>query len=274
LSKRNRYLFGIHAHPPKVVALFYQAVPFLALIVVYHVTSSAYLAANPDGKIFPSFTMMLESMKEMAFVRDVRTGTFTLWADTFASLFRFGSGIVLAAITGLLLGLNMALFPGMRLIALPFVTALSIIPTLALLPILLIVFGIGDVAKVSLIFLGLTFFIARDIYTMTLEIPQELLVKAQTLGASELALVYRIVLPLTMPRLIEAVRQSVGPAWLFLIASEGIAATQGLGYRVFLQRRYLDMATIIPYVIWITVLAFAIDRCLALAVRYLYPWKQ
>jgi len=217
---------------------------------------------------------MIERMKEMALVRDVRTGTFTLWTDTFASLFRFGTGILLAAVAGLFLGLNMALFPCMRLIALPFVTSLSIIPTLALLPILLIVFGIGDVAKVVLIFLGLTFFIARDIYTTTREIPQELLVKAQTLGASELELLYRIVLPLTMPRLIEAVRQSLGPAWLFLIASESIASTAGLGYRIFLQRRYLDMATIIPYVAWITLLAFVIDRCLGYGLKYLYPWKR
>lgn len=218
--------------------------------------------------------MMVDRIKEMAFVRDVRTGTFMLWADTFASLCRFGTGILLAAAVGLFLGLNMALFPGMRLIALPFVTSLSIIPTLALLPILLIVFGIGDLAKVALIFLGLTFYIGRDMYTTTREIPKELLVKAQTLGASELALAYRIGLPLVMPRLIDAVRQSLGPAWLFLIASESIASTQGLGYRIFLQRRYLDMATIIPYVAWITLLAFGIDRCLGYARRYLYPWKR
>lgn len=274
MLKRKQYLFGIHADPPKLLAWFYQVAPFVAVIIIYHIISSAYLAGNPDGKIFPSFTMMFDRIREVAFVRDVRMGTFTLWSDTLASLFRFGTAILLAAIAGLFLGLNMALFPAMRLMVLPFVTALSIIPTLALLPILLIVFGIGDLAKVVLIFLGVTFYIARDIYTTTREIPQELLVKAQTLGASEVALVYRIVLPLTMPRLIEAVRQSLGPAWLFLIASESIASTQGLGYRIFLQRRYLDMATIIPYVGWITLLAFCIDRCLGYALKYLYPWKR
>ena len=273
MFKRKHYFLGIHAEPPKLLAWCYRAAPFLIVVVIYHIISSAYLLENPDGKIFPSFAMMAQRFWEMASVRDIRAGVIPLWADTMASLFRLGSGILLAALAGLFLGLNMGLFPGMRLTALPFVTSLSIIPTLSLLPIILIVFGIGDLAKVVLIFLGLTFFIARDIYTTTKEIPQELLVKAQTLGASDVALAYRIVLPLTMPRLIEAVRQSIGPAWVFLIASEGIASTQGLGYRIFLQRRYLDMATIIPYVAWITLLAFLVDRCLAYSIKRLYPWK-
>lgn len=133
--------------------------------------------------------------------------------------------------------------------------------------------GIDDTAKITLIFLGVVFFITRDIYATTREIPQELLVKARTLGASELALVYRVVLPMVMPRLFETVRQSLGVAWWALIAGEGIAATEGLGYRIFLVRRYFDMAAIIPYVLWITFLAFAIYSILQFAERRLYPWK-
>jgi NitT/TauT family transport system permease protein len=242
--------------------------------VVYLFVSSEYLADNPDGKIFPSFTTMGKRFWELAFVPDSRTGSYSLWVDTAASLFRIVSGLALAAIVGLLLGINLALFPGMRLIALPFITSLSIIPALSLLPILLILLGIGNVAKIMLIFFGVTFIIARDLYSTTSEIPRHLRVKAQSLGASQLALVYRIVLPMVMPRLIEAIRQSLGPAWLFLIASEGIASTEGLGYRIFLLRRYLDMAAIIPYVAWITLLAFLIDWILAYSTRYLYPWKK
>jgi NitT/TauT family transport system permease protein len=168
----------------------------------------------------------------------------------------------------------MGLFPRIRLLLLPLVTSLSNIPTLAVLPILLVIFGIGDFSKVVLIFLGVVFYISRDIYTTTVEIPRELLVKAQSLGASQLTLAYRIVLPMVMPRLIEAVRQALSPAWLFLIASEGIAASEGLGYRIFLVRRYLDMAAIIPYVAWITLLAFLMDRFLVRLLTMLYPWRQ
>ncbi len=57
-----------------------------------------------------------------------------------------------------------------------------------------------------------------------------------------------------MPRLIEAVRLSLGPAFLFLISAEAIASDVGLGYRIFLVRRYLAMDVILPYVAWITLL--------------------
>jgi NitT/TauT family transport system permease protein len=98
------------------------------------------------------------------------------------------------------------------------------------------------------------------------------MVKAQTLGASTWQVAIRVVLPQIMPRLIEAVRLSLGPAFLFLIAAEAIAADVGLGYRIFLLRRYLAMDTILPYVAWITLLAYIIDFALARIARRSFPW--
>ena len=101
---------------------------------------------------------------------------------------------------------------------------------------------------------------------------REQITKALTLGASQLALVYRIVLPQVLPRLIDALRLSLGAAWLFLIAAEAIAATDGLGYRIFLVRRYLAMDVILPYVFWITLLGFAMDWGLRMLVRWRFRW--
>jgi NitT/TauT family transport system permease protein len=271
--RKRSYLIGINARPTPALVWLYVIAPIAFLTVMYSFESALYLAANPNGKIVPSFSMMAERIWELAFTQDPRTHTYLLWSDTAASLYRFVTGLVLAAVVGLLLGMNVALFPALQYILLPGVVAFSFVPMMALLPILLIVVGIDDAAKITLIFLSVVFFITRDIYATTREIPQELLVKARTLGASELALVYRVVLPMVMPRLFEAVRQSLGVAWWALIASEGVAATEGLGYRIFLVRRYFDMAAIIPYVLWITLLAFAVYSILQFAERRLYPWK-
>ncbi|MEL6807739.1 MAG: ABC transporter permease subunit, partial [Pseudomonadota bacterium] len=84
----------------------------------------------------------------------------------------------------------------------------------------------------------------------------------------------RVALPQIMPRLIQSVRLSLGPAWLFLIAAEAIASDAGLGYRIFLVRRYLAMDVILTYVIWITLLAFLIDWGLRYASRRFFPWAQ
>ena len=64
------------------------------------------------------------------------------------------------------------------------------------------------------------------------------------------------------------------PAWIFLISAEAIASTEGLGYRIFLVRRYLAMDLILPYVAWITLLAFLIDRILLVVSRRAFPWHH
>jgi len=68
------------------------------------------------------------------------------------------------------------------------------------------------------------------------------------------------------------VRLMIGPAFLFLISAEAIASDVGLGYRIFLVRRYLSMDVILPYVAWITLLAFGIDMLLGRFARKAFPW--
>jgi NitT/TauT family transport system permease protein len=80
------------------------------------------------------------------------------------------------------------------------------------------------------------------------------------------------VLPQIMPRLIKCVRLMIGPSFLFLISAEAIASDAGLGYRIFLMRRYLAMDVILPYVAWITLLAYILDLALVGIGRRAFPW--
>jgi NitT/TauT family transport system permease protein len=266
--------FGIHAAPSSRMRWVLALGPFVILIAVYLVASHLRLAANPDDKILPSLPQMADAVDRLAFAPDPRSGEYVMLRDTLSSLKRLALGIGLAAVAGLLLGMNMALFPGMGATLLAMVTFISIIPPLSILPILFITFGVDELAKVMLIFLGTFPLITRDIYGTVKAMPQEQLTKAFTLGAGELQLVYRIVLPQVMPRLIETMRLSLGGGWLFLIAAEAIASTDGLGYRIFLVRRYLAMDVIIPYVLWITFLGFSIDWGLRRILKRRYPWYQ
>ena len=81
-------------------------------------------------------------------------------------------------------------------------------------------------------------------------------------------------LPQTLPRLIDSLRLNMGSAWLFLIAAEAIASTEGLGYRIFLVRRYLAMDVILPYVAWITLLAVGTDLLLRLLRARAFNWAE
>jgi NitT/TauT family transport system permease protein len=164
--------------------------------------------------------------------------------------------------------------PRARAVFSPLLSTFSMVPPLALLPILFIALGLDETSKVALIVIGIAPVIARDLALKIMELPAEQLIKAQTLGASTWQIISRVVLPQTWPRLIDSLRLTLGSAWLFLIAAEAIAATEGLGYRIFLVRRYLAMDVIIPYVVWITLLAVASNWLLGLLRARAFAWAE
>lgn len=264
----------VNRHPGRPLALALAALPFVFVIFAYMLASEARLAENPRDKLTPAPGAIIERAGRLLTEPDRRQGVILLWRDTAASLQRLLIGVSVAAGIGLIFGLFIGLIPAARATLAGFVNALSLIPPLALLPILFLVFGLQELSKVMLIVIGVTPFLIRDLSARTLEIPGEQLVKAQTLGAGSWRLAIRVALPQIVPRLIQSVRLSLGPAWLFLIASEAVSAQAGLGYRIFLVRRYTAMDVIIPYVLWITLLAFILDLALRWISKRAYPWAH
>ena len=262
----------MNRRPGREARLFLAALPFALLILVYLVASASRLAVNPDDKLLPWPSAFVAAMRAMAFEPDKRSGDYLFWLDTYASLLRILCGLAIAALIGLVLGIAIGLIPYVRASLSAFLAVVCMVPPLAILPILFITLGLGEVAKITLIVLGVAPYLSRDLSFRVAELPEELLIKAQTLGGSTWQIVLRVVLPQLLPRLLSGLRLSLGPAWLFLIAAEAIASTEGLGYRVFLVRRFLAMDIILPYVAWITLLAFVMDRLLDLASRRLFRW--
>lgn len=262
----------INRRPARVGTFYLGLLPFLVLLFVYAAASSMRRAENADDKLLPGATAIADAVERVALEPDKRTGVVLLWADTAASLTRLAAGLAVAVSLGLVIGVGNGLIPYVRAGLSPLVAVVSMVPPMAVLPILFIVFGLGELSKVVLIVIGISPFLMRDLQLRIEEMPAEQLVKAQTLGASSWQIATRVVVPQMVPRLIDGVRLSLGPAWLFLIAAEAIAAEEGLGYRIFLVRRYLAMDVILPYVAWITFLAFLSDVGLRLLNRRWFPW--
>jgi NitT/TauT family transport system permease protein len=254
--------------------LLLGALPIAGLGIAYILAAASRHAANPADKILPLPSAMVEAMAGLLFEADPLSGQLLFWADTLASLSRLGMGLGIATLMALLVGLVLGALPPVRATLGPLVTGIAVIPPIALLPILFIVFGLGETAKVALIVVGIAPFIVRDVAGHIAALPREQLVKALTLGANSWQMLLRIALPQAMPRLIQSLRLSLGPAWVFLISAEAIAADVGLGYRIFLVRRYLAMDVIIPYVIWIALLAVAMDFALTRISRLMFGWAH
>ncbi len=264
----------INRKPSRPVATLLGLLPFAAAVAAYAIASHIRRLDNPADKLLPSLDQMASTFWRMAFVADRRSGDLLLWTDTFDSLWRLGIGVGLATFLALVFGVLIGFIPHARAGLAPFVASFSLIPPITILPILFITFGLGELSKVMLIVVGTAPVMIRSVSQAVMDIPREMIIKAETLGASVRQMATRVVVPQILPRLITAIRLGLVPAWIFLISAEAIASTSGLGYRIFLVRRYLAMDVILPYVLWITLLAFLIDRALLLLSRRLFVWNH
>jgi NitT/TauT family transport system permease protein len=264
----------VNRHPGRGAGWLLGVAPFIALLCAYLIGSHIRTADNPDDKLLPTPATIASTLHSYVAEEDVRSGEILFWVDTVASLKRIAISLTLSASIGLVVGLAIGALPVVRAMLAPFVGAVAMIPPLAILPILFILLGLGEVAKIALITIGIAPCIVRDLSMRAAELPTEQLIKAQTLGASSWQLVVRVILPQMWPRLIDSLRLNMGSAWLFLIAAEAIASEEGLGYRIFLVRRYLAMDVILPYVVWITLLAFLMDWALKMVRSRAFPWTE
>ena len=264
----------VNRHVRRSEGILLGSLPILLLALIYFFLAAQRHAANPMDKVLPLPGGMAQALSVLLFQPDQLTGQFVFWADTLASLQRLGIGLGIATLAALVVGLVLGVLPPVRTTLGPLVTGIAVIPPIALLPILFIALGLGETAKIALIVIGITPVMVRDIAAHVAALPREQIIKAQTLGAGSWQIMIRVALPQAMPRLLHAVRLSLGPAWVFLISAEAIASDVGLGYRIFLVRRYLSMDIIIPYVAWIAVLAIVMDVALVVMSRRLYPWAH
>jgi len=264
----------INRRPSRGAALALGLAPFAAALAAYAVASYLRRLENPADKLLPSFADMGRAFWRVALEPDQRSGDYLLWLDTGDSLWRLGIGMGVATGLALALGIAIGFLPHARSALAPFIAAFSLIPPITVLPILFIMFGLGELSKVMLIVVGTAPVMIRSLAQAVMDIPREMIIKAETLGASVWQMVTRVVLPQVLPKLVTAIRLGLVPAWIFLISAEAIASTSGLGYRIFLVRRYLAMDVILPYVVWITLLAYLIDRALYVLSRRAFPWHH
>lgn len=186
-------------------------------------------------------------------------GQIQLLNDIGASLTRFGIGLSISTLFGVPLGLYIGLFPVVKEFFKPILVLLDKNQPLLLLPILFLCLGVEEAPKIAIVVLGVLPGIALEIARMVEDIPAEQRYKAQTLGASEAEVAWSVVFPQIFPAIICAICACFKAAWGYVIAAESNVASCGLGYRIFLARRFMDMPTILSYVMLAMLIMFALD---------------
>ena len=279
-----RNVVDVQARPHRSVNVALSWLLFIASIALYLHVSALRHRENTEDRVVPSGSQLLNGIKASVLQPaeeddDLPAGSSLwkqirysmLWKDTMASSGRFFIALGLL-VPGILLGLHMGVFPYVAAFFLRYVLFFDKIVALSLLPILFIVFGIGEWSKIMLMVIGVAPTLILDTYQMTRGVPREQVVKAFTLKSSNLDVAYRVVFPQILPQVINSVRLNLKPLALFLFAGEMIASSDGLAYRIALMRRHMGMDIIIPYLLWVALLLYLTDALLRVLNRRLNPW--
>jgi NitT/TauT family transport system permease protein len=251
--------------------LFLSLIPFVLFLSVYVVASHVRHEKNPEDKILPPPSNLVQGFKEVAFQPD-RRGEYLLWEDTLASSRRFGISILLL-LPAFFLGAYMGLFPILESIFYKTVAFLDKIPPMGVLPVLFVLLNVGEPLKLGLIILGVAPTLALDAFIRTKEIHKEQIVKGMTLAATDYEIAHRIVLPQIWPSLMNTLKLNYKAILFCLLAAESTGGQVGLGYRTFVLMRYTAMYKIIPYVVWMSLLVFLLYFVTSWLINKKYRWQ-
>lgn len=198
----------------------------------------------------------------------------TLIGDIGASLRRVLMGFTLGTALAVPVGFLMGWYPTARGLLEPYVQFFRMVPPLALIPLAIVLLGIGEVPKVSVIFLAAFLFSVVATLQGVVSVDRTLINAARVLGAKDRTIFVKVVIPASAPFILVGMRTGLGSSWATLVAAELIAAQQGLGYRMQQAQLYYDLPTIFVGLITIGVLGMTMDRLLLLAERRLTGWQE
>lgn len=196
-----------------------------------------------------------------------------MWEHLLHSLRRMGVGVGLAIVVGPLLGFLMGSIPWVRASLDPYLNFLRSLPPLAYIGLVIVWFGIGDASKYLLLFLAAFPPITIATINGIRSIREDRLHAARTLGANKWQMVFQVILPSTLPDLINGIRIATGFAWTTVVAAELNNGNPGIGSLAYLSGEQLNTALTIACIIVIGIAAVALDAALSRLGQFLVPWQ-
>jgi NitT/TauT family transport system permease protein len=190
------------------------------------------------------------------------------------SSFRIVAGFLVAAVVAVPLGLLMGSFEVVRSFFQPPINAIRYMPASAFIPLLIVLQGLGEEEKLTVIWIGVFFQLVLMVMDIAHRVPDEMLNVAYTLGASRWKVFYKVFLPATLPDVVDALRITMGWAWTYLIVAEIVSAERGIGYFIIVAERYLRTDQIIAAIITIGILGLITDTIFGLIHRRAFPYVE
>ena len=194
--------------------------------------------------------------------------------DVYMSTQRVFLGVTLGILVAVPVGFVLGWYRHVRVFADPLLNFFRALPPIALIPLVIVYFGIGEGAKVVILFYASFFAGVIVMYEGIAQISPIYVRVARTLGANDAEIFAKVIVPLTVPHMLTALRVALGVAWATLVASELIAAQQGLGSLIQNAASFFQLDIIYVGIICIGFIALAMDVALRAVSRRLVAWQE
>lgn len=198
----------------------------------------------------------------------------SLFSNASISIYRIVMGFLLACILGVPLGILVGSFKTMEALIRPLCEFVRYMPVPAFVPLVMVWVGIGETAKIMIVFLGTFFQLVLMVADDAMSVPEDLLSSAYTLGAKRWTTIWKVLIPGMAPRLMETLRMTIGWAWTYLVVAELVASNSGLGYSILKAQRFFQTEAIFVGILTIGIIGLITDRLFALAIKIMFPWDE
>ena len=196
-----------------------------------------------------------------------------LWTNLSVSLGRIGVGFALGALPGVALGILMGLIPWVRLTCMPIVSAVYPIPKSAILPLIMLIFGIGELSKWIFIAIGVFFPVLLNAMVGVLTIDRIYLDVGRNYGARGLNFFLTIALPGALPVIFAGIKLGLGLALILVVIAEIVASRAGLGFLIWNAWQIFDVEKLYTGLIVIGILGYATSEAIDAVERVVVPWR-
>jgi NitT/TauT family transport system permease protein len=240
----------------------YSALSFVAFLVLWEVLARTGIL---DSRFFPEPSRIFAAGWKL-----IKTGE--LWGHLSISCVRILIGFFLGAIPGVVLGLIMGMSRPVRIILDPIIAATFPLPKIALLPLVMLILGIGELSKVAIIAIACFFPVLINSINGVRGIPPILFEAGKNYGADRVRMFLNVTLPGSLPSIFTGLRLGLGIALIVIVAAEFLAAQEGIGYLIWVSWQTLLTENMFVGFIVIAILGILTTEGLQKLEKYLMPW--
>jgi NitT/TauT family transport system permease protein len=260
---------------PRWLVILLGILGVFSLIGVYGGLSYRQSLINEKQKVIPGLQAFGDGVTRMTAPQGSEEAPkpSMLVTDLRATYWRLFLGIGLGVVLSVVVGIAMGAYRWIAAPLAPIISFLAKIPPTAMLPIYFVLVGSDQTMFTTMVALGIFFTMAQSVYqSIVNDVKDEAIDKAYTLGASDPEIVYEVIWKQVLPPILDNIRLQIGPAMIFLLAAEMLVGAEGMGYRIRMESRVLNMSIVYIYLCILGFTGLIGDWCLLWLRKKLCPW--